>query len=148
MIAEEVQYKGYIYDIFGRHYRPDPYIPYHDALRKMLNALIQGSAAGLTRAAMVNIARGCREFDLKSHMVNVVHDEIILDAVETELSVLAEQMPIWMDNEIYSQVVPVSVDMELRGLLCHRCNRALAGWITPDWLRAAAEYLEHPPASK
>ena len=38
--------------------------------------------------------------------------------------------------------------MELRGLLCHRCNRALASWITPDWLRSAAEYLEHPPASK
>lgn len=29
-----------------------------------------------------------------------------------------------------------------RGLLCHRCNRALAGWMTVDWLRAAIAYLE------
>lgn len=29
-----------------------------------------------------------------------------------------------------------------RGLLCHRCNRALPSWMTPEWLRAAADYLE------
>lgn len=29
-----------------------------------------------------------------------------------------------------------------RGLLCSRCNRALPAWITPEWLRAAAAYLE------
>ena len=32
--------------------------------------------------------------------------------------------------------------MIMRGLLCHRCNRALPAWITPDWLRKAAIYLE------
>ena len=29
-----------------------------------------------------------------------------------------------------------------RGLLCHRCNRQLPSWVTPEWLRAAADYLE------
>lgn len=29
----------------------------------------------------------------------------------------------------------------VRGLLCHRCNRALAGWVTPHWLREAYMYL-------
>ncbi|MBV9805190.1 MAG: hypothetical protein JO130_18475 [Solirubrobacterales bacterium] len=29
-----------------------------------------------------------------------------------------------------------------RGLLCARCNRALPSWVTPAWLRAAADYLE------
>lgn len=29
-----------------------------------------------------------------------------------------------------------------RGLLCARCNRALPSWITAEWLRAAAAYLE------
>lgn len=32
--------------------------------------------------------------------------------------------------------------MVVRGLLCHRCNRALPDWITPEWLRDAADYLE------
>jgi hypothetical protein len=29
-----------------------------------------------------------------------------------------------------------------RGLLCARCNRALPSWVTPEWLRLAADYLE------
>ena len=29
-----------------------------------------------------------------------------------------------------------------RGLLCARCNRALPNWVTPEWCRAAAIYLE------
>jgi len=32
--------------------------------------------------------------------------------------------------------------MEVRGLLCHKCNRALPDWVTSTWLRAAADYLE------
>jgi hypothetical protein len=29
-----------------------------------------------------------------------------------------------------------------RGLACPRCNRALPSWVTPEWLRRAADYLE------
>ncbi len=29
-----------------------------------------------------------------------------------------------------------------RGLLCVRCNRALVSWMTPEWLLAAAAYLQ------
>ena len=29
----------------------------------------------------------------------------------------------------------------VRGLLCHRCNRALPNWITVEWLLSAAIYL-------
>ena len=31
--------------------------------------------------------------------------------------------------------------MAVRGLLCHRCNRALPNWVTPEWLVDAAIYL-------
>lgn len=33
---------------------------------------------------------------------------------------------------------------EPRGLLCHRCNRALPDWITDEWLKKAYEYLNRP----
>lgn len=31
-----------------------------------------------------------------------------------------------------------------RGLLCHRCNRALPTWVTIEWLSAAIAYLQRP----
>jgi hypothetical protein len=30
---------------------------------------------------------------------------------------------------------------EVRGLLCHRCNRVLQSWVTADWLLKASGYL-------
>ncbi len=29
-----------------------------------------------------------------------------------------------------------------RALLCSRCNRGLPSWVTAEWLRAAADYLD------
>jgi len=33
---------------------------------------------------------------------------------------------------------------EPRGLLCHRCNRALPEWMTEEWMRKALAYLARP----
>lgn len=38
--------------------------------------------------------------------------------------------------------------MELRGLLCHRCNRRLDTGATVEWLVAAQRYLAAPPAGR
>lgn len=38
--------------------------------------------------------------------------------------------------------------MRLRGLLCHRCNRYLPPWATPEWCEACADYLRNPPADR
>jgi hypothetical protein len=35
---------------------------------------------------------------------------------------------------------------EPRGLLCHRCNRALPSWMTKTWLLAAIAYLDRARA--
>lgn len=113
MLAEEAKQKGYVFDIFGRHYRPDYTIPYNDAVRKLLNALLQGGAAGLTREAVVKVAHGCAELGLKAHIVNVVHDEIIMDSPLDELPALAEYVPVWMGNPTVEPVVPVTVGMEV-----------------------------------
>jgi len=32
--------------------------------------------------------------------------------------------------------------MAVRGLLCPRCNRALPAWVTPEWLKKAAVYID------
>lgn len=35
-----------------------------------------------------------------------------------------------------------SKEKRVRGLLCHRCNRALPSWMRSWWLRRAADYLD------
>jgi hypothetical protein len=34
-----------------------------------------------------------------------------------------------------------------RGLLCHRCNRAIPNWMTAEWLDSAAAYLRRAEAN-
>ena len=34
--------------------------------------------------------------------------------------------------------------LRYRGLLCPRCNMFLREWMSPSWLRTAADYLERP----
>ncbi len=38
--------------------------------------------------------------------------------------------------------------MRVRGLLCPICNQRLDSRVTPSWLRAAADYLDDPPAQR
>jgi len=38
-------------------------------------------------------------------------------------------------------------EMQLRGLLCYRCNRGLPTWADDEWLWKATNYLTYPPAS-
>lgn len=35
--------------------------------------------------------------------------------------------------------------LQIRGLLCHRCNRALPTHVTAEWMRKAIAYLEREP---
>jgi hypothetical protein len=37
--------------------------------------------------------------------------------------------------------------MHIRGLLCWRCNKFLHPWMTPEWLRRAATYVEEGAAN-
>ena len=46
-------------------------------------------------------------------MVSVVHDEIIIDATRSEVRLLVESVPGWMDCKRVSDVVPINVDVEI-----------------------------------
>jgi hypothetical protein len=35
--------------------------------------------------------------------------------------------------------------MEVRGLLCYRCNSILRTYVTKEWVENALRYLKHPP---
>jgi DNA polymerase-1 len=102
-LAETLQRRGYITTLYGRHLHPDP--------RKAINALVQGCAADVMKAALVRLDAALVEKE--SHMVSVIHDEVIFDCVEGELPWLAENVPVLMRDERVHSVVPIEVDVEV-----------------------------------
>lgn len=54
--------------------------------RTAMNAPIQGSAADILKIAMIDLHQALKERHLKSKMILQVHDELILDVYEDELS--------------------------------------------------------------
>lgn len=116
-ILEVYHDRGYIESIAGRPLTHDPKVEAKKGRKRaesaLLNYLIQGSAAELLRDALIKTHHGLEELGMESHIVNNVHDEVTIDAVEPELATLAELVPQWMDNAQVAEYVPVVVDMEV-----------------------------------
>lgn len=99
-----MQERGYIKTLYGRHLRP-----LED--RKAINALIQGCAADVMKAALIRIYTGMG--GMQSHMVSVVHDEVQIDADASEIEALMERVPAWMIEPQVDPIVPILVDREI-----------------------------------
>lgn len=98
--------RGYITTLYGRHLHPhSPHVA--------LNALIQGCAADVMRAAFVSVHNYLIDNELESRIVNVVHDELMLDCRESELSELTTAVPKLMVPEVVDKVVPIGCDTEI-----------------------------------
>ena len=104
-IATTLQQKGYITNLYGRRLHVD-------TEHKALNALIQGSAADLMRDSVVKVDKYlCSKY--ASHIVNIVHDEIIVDADKSECSVLSKAIPNLMGNKTIEKFVAIGTDCEI-----------------------------------
>jgi DNA polymerase-1 len=104
--------RGFIKTPWGRHLHAEQF-----GEHKLLNKLIQGSAADLMKEALIKVDSFLqleRGLPISSHMVNVVHDEIQLDGPEDEVAFLHEHIPVLMrpSDEIHN-VVPILVDHEV-----------------------------------
>ena len=94
-VVEEARKVGYTETVMGRRrYLPDLM---HDnrqrrevAERMALNAPIQGSAADIIKQAMLNVQSAILNRKLKSRLLLQVHDELILEVVAGEESVLTD----------------------------------------------------------
>lgn len=106
VLCQTLYERGYIRDLWGRELFPE-------APRFALNQLCQGGAADLMKKAMVNIAENLESHQAKSHLVLNVHDEIAIDGVDDELEDLVAELPLWMDDSVVSDVLPVEVDMKI-----------------------------------
>jgi DNA polymerase-1 len=104
-IDQTLGMRGYIQSLYGRRLHVDE-------SHKALNALIQGSAADLMRDAVVRVDN-ILYTKYASHIVNVVHDEIIIDADKQEITTLVNTIPTLMGNKIVEEFVSIDTDCEI-----------------------------------
>lgn len=104
MLDETHKRRGYIRVLGGRPLRPE-------SPHKCVNCLIQGSAAYLMRRALIVVHGALQPY--RTHIVNTIHDELMLDAVEEEIPAVAELVPPLMRVEEVHGVVPIDVDVEI-----------------------------------
>jgi len=76
--------------------------------RMALNTPIQGTSADIMKMAMIEVYNKIKENNLESKMILQVHDEIIIDAKENELSKLKTIIKDAMEN-----VVKISVPLKI-----------------------------------
>lgn len=104
-IQRRLAERGYITTLWGGHLHPrSPHMA--------LNALVQGCAADLMRASMVRVHNAIQGYD--SHLVNVVHDELMFDCTNAEVSLLVPVVVDCMtDWPQINEHVPVEVSVEI-----------------------------------
>ena len=83
----------------------------HSAERQAMNSPIQGSAADIIKLAMLAVDRELKKGNFKSRMVLQVHDELILEVVDSEVAVVAELLRREMENAAEMKV-PLKVDVK------------------------------------
>lgn len=78
------------------------------AERNAVNAPIQGSAADIIKVAMINIHDWMKKENLRSKMIMQVHDELVFDAHNDELTMLKTKV-----EELMQNAIPLDVPMEV-----------------------------------
>ncbi|OPX53840.1 DNA polymerase, partial [Oceanospirillum multiglobuliferum] len=90
--------KGYVETVFGRRL----WLPEINggngprrqaAERAAINAPMQGTAADLIKMSMISVQAWLERENAKSRMVMQVHDELVLEVPDDELSVVREKLP-------------------------------------------------------
>ena len=104
-IAQTLNSRGYISNLYGRRLHVE-------TEHKALNALIQGSAADLMRDSVVKVDKFLAK-NMASHIVNIVHDEIVIDADKNEVNEIVTIIPTLMGNKTVSRFVTIGTDCEI-----------------------------------
>lgn len=95
---EQAAAQGYVETLFGRRlYLPDIRNKNANARagaeRAAINAPMQGTASDLIKRAMIDVSRWLVSDDLKSKLIMQVHDELVLEVVESELETVKAMLP-------------------------------------------------------
>ena len=108
--------QGYVETLFHRRrYIPElesnNYMIRQFGNRAAMNTPIQGTAADIMKMAMIEVYRKLKENNLKSKLVLQVHDELLIEAVIEEESIVKDILKNTMENVVKFKV-PLKVEVE------------------------------------
>ncbi|HEY1391641.1 MAG TPA: DNA polymerase I [Ktedonobacterales bacterium] len=109
--------QGYVQTLMGRRrYFPDmsglPVVQRQAAEREAINMPIQGTNADMIKMAMIALQRQMDELSLASRQILQVHDELVLEAPDNEVDLVAELVSGAMRNALVL-TVPIQVEIKL-----------------------------------
>lgn len=114
-VVAEAHETGYVTTMFGRR-RELPAIKSRNFNQRMLaermamNTPIQGTAADVIKLAMIAAYHRLKEAGVKSRILLQVHDELVLEVVESELDVVQAILRESMEH-VVALSVPLSIDI-------------------------------------
>ena len=114
-IISEGKKKGYVTTLFNRR-RDIPELKSRNynvrsfGERIALNTPIQGTAADIIKLAMIKVHTELKKRKLKSKMILQVHDELIVDTLNSEQEEVIELIKFQMEN-VVELAVPLVVDI-------------------------------------
>lgn len=114
-ILADVEERGYVRSLSGR-IRPLPGVASKNrnvaeaAKRAAVNAPVQGSAADIMKQAMLNVDRRLKEDELAAAVVVQVHDELLLEVGERDVSRVKQAIKVEMESA-WKLDVPLVVDI-------------------------------------
>ncbi len=115
--VREAERTGFVQTIMGRR-RPISRITSRNRTEKMaaervaMNSPIQGSAADIVKQAMIDVTRALGEKKMKSRLLLQVHDELIFEVPEAELSQAQDLVKQRMEQAVKLSV-PLRVSLEV-----------------------------------
>jgi DNA polymerase I len=108
---------GYVETVMGRRI----YLPNITASNRMirdaeerlaLNAPMQGTSADIIKVAMINISRWLDETQLKSKVILQIHDELIIQAPESEVTIVTSNLARLMTDHM-NLTINLAVDVKI-----------------------------------
>ena len=115
-VIAQARETGYVETILKRRrYLPDIHsanaVVRGFAERNAINAPIQGSAADIIKLAMVAVHKAMSQEQLKSKMILQVHDELVFDVHQDELTTMQQLVKKAMESAVEMEV-PMVVEMK------------------------------------
>lgn len=104
-VYQVIKTRGFVKNFYGRRRRLDP-----DDCYKAPNALIQGCAADYIKHKVVDMYKYIMYNNLKTHMTNIVHDEVVLNIYNDE----QEHVPVlrWLLSDFTTFRCPITAGVE------------------------------------